>query len=70
MHLTRERSTWLHDRDAAAEYAARRLAADVGIDPGDFGVVWANMRKGHRFGELRVLPGLAESFEDWLAEHR
>ncbi|GAA0245396.1 hypothetical protein GCM10010492_50960 [Saccharothrix mutabilis subsp. mutabilis] len=70
MHLTRERSTWLADREAAAEYAARRLADDRGIDPGAFGVVWANMRKGHRFGELRVLPGLAEAFEDWVAEHR
>lgn len=70
MHLTRERTTWLHDRDEAAEYAARRLVDHINIEPGDFGVVWANMRKGHRFGELRVLPGLAEAFEDWLAEHR
>ncbi|CAL9456334.1 hypothetical protein SUDANB95_02532 [Actinosynnema sp. ALI-1.44] len=56
--------------ETAAEYAARRLADDCGIDPGAFGVVWANMRKGHRFGELRVLPGLAEAFEDRVAEHR
>ncbi len=70
---TARRRTWLDDRRTAFEYAARRLADcsdDLGLAPADFGAVWANMRRGHRLGELRVLPGLAEAFADWLEEAR
>ncbi|WP_367128768.1 hypothetical protein [Saccharothrix sp. HUAS TT1] len=63
--------TWSGDRAAGRDYAARRLAGDPGgLEPADFGVVWANMRRGHRVGELRALPLLADAFEDWLAESR
>lgn len=60
---------WWRERELASDYAATRLVLDGrGADPRDFGVVWADMERGLRAGELRLLPPLAEAFEDWLRE--
>ncbi|MEU4745306.1 hypothetical protein AB0G02_33250 [Actinosynnema sp. NPDC023658] len=64
-------TVWSADRAEAADYASRRLAGIVhGLDLAAFGVVWANMRHGHRVGELRALPRLADALDEWLAEER
>lgn len=58
---------WKHQSIVALRYATSRLARHE-VDPSGFGVVWANMERGFRKGELRTLPTLAEAFDDWLHE--
>jgi hypothetical protein len=70
-HVDLAVTTWSTDRATASDYASRRLAGVVhDLDLSGFGVVWANMRRGHRVGELLALPCLADALDDWLVEAR
>ncbi len=61
--------SWERERWVATGYAARRLAhRPAPAEPGDFGVVWANMTRGVHLGELRELPTIDSAFDDWLWE--
>ncbi|MFC7615458.1 hypothetical protein ACFQV2_20110 [Actinokineospora soli] len=61
-------AAWEADRLTAAAYGRQRLGACAHADPAEFAVVWANMRRGHRSGELRERPRLDVAFDEWLAE--
>lgn len=61
--------SWERERWVATGYAVRRLAhRPAPAEPGDFGVVWANMTRGVHLGELRELPAIDSAFDDWLWE--
>jgi hypothetical protein len=61
--------SWERERWVATGYAVRRLShRPAPAEPGDFGVVWANMTRGAHLGELRELPAIDSAFDDWLWE--